>query len=178
MFGLLNFWRVHKYIQMLRSGNPPAPLVSGGEESFHFHAIVFYLTIIMKQANPNLHFIPLRKYSNLYNYSCDNVYMIAHLNSDYYWPRINTMLLTGRVPRKFLDSSQIEENEAAFFSNTWTDASSDNDYRLLEKIYKRIDIPKHSLYTSNFVSNWEAVLIVMPRKPFNIKKVTLDQADI
>ena len=181
MFGLLNLWRVEKFIR-----NESRQYSLSGmryQDCFHFYAIAYYLTMILKKLPDGLKMVPFIKFSRYGNYDVDKVYMIAYLNSDYFWPRINTMILAGRNgARQIRDGSvsyvNARENENALLSNTSFDIDNTGDFRFLEKLYKYLDIPIYSLYTSNFVCYSDSVLLIMDRKPFVIDKVNLSQADL
>ena len=139
--------------------------------------------MILKKLPDGLQMIPFIKFSRSANYDVDKVYMIAHLNSDYFWPRINTMIITGRNGLRQIRDGSIayvnsRENENALLSNTSFDIEDTGDFRLLEKLYKCLDIPIYSLYTSNFVCYSDSVLLIMDRKPFIIDKVNLSQVDL
>ena len=181
MFGLLNLWRVEKFIR-----NESRQYSLSGmryKDCFHFYAIAYYLTMILKKLPDGLKMVPFIKFSRYGNYDVDKVYMIAHLNSDYFWPRINTMILAGRNGACQIRDGSVSyvnarENENALLSNTSFDIDNTGDFRFLEKLYKYLDIPIYSLYTSNFVCYSDSVLLIMDRKPFVIDKVNLSQADL
>ncbi len=65
----------------------------------------------------------------------------------------------------------LNKVKKTLLSDTYVPIDSNSDFRMLERLYKYMDIPKYSLYTSNFVCFNDAVLLYMDRKPFNINKV-------
>ena len=176
MFGLLNLWRVEKFIRTEFDAQMPVSRSMRCRGCFHYYAMAFYLVMIFKKAPSGLEMVPFVKFSSNFNYNVEKIYMIAHLNSDYFWPRINTMIVSGRSGRRINNdgnvvSSTSEQSEKTLLSDTYLPIDSNSDFRMLERLYKYMDIPKYSLYTSNFVCFNDAVLLYMDRKPFNINKV-------
>ena len=185
MFGILNLWRVEKFLRKEFWKYHHPAVDDPFRECFHFYAIAFYLVMVMKKLPDGLKMVPFVKFSRTdgLRFDQDKIYMIAHLNSDYFLPRINTMLISGRAGIRENARGECRhynqiESEQAFLQKTYMGLDNSNDYRLLECIYKYCDIPKYSMYTSNFVCFNDAVLLEVDRKPFIVDKVELSQTDI
>ena len=183
MFGLLNLWRVERFIHSEYLKRVPENYHNRYRHRFHFYAMAFYMLMVLRNTPKELDMTPYLDFGGTKPFDTDRIYMIAHLNSDYFWPRINTMLICGRdnfrnnargIPTQF---SPVD-NEGILLRYTHISNEDSHDHRLLERIFKYVDIPKYSLYTSNFVCFSDAVVVSIPRKHFILDRIPLSDAEI